>query len=214
MLTDRTVTLTLDEIQALTDEVRHLHNVEDFEAECPACTAYRKLVSSAGSEAAAAKPTELLEYAKANLLSEWERVKDFYTEDARKARIQRMLADVEAALGGIGGGNIEAASLPPSPQPLIWQFSINKGVTWCECSAEHAAHAAKHGFMARALAVVSPSPQPSELQAIRERLQNSVNWMMEGRNTGLCPGVADFQVLIRLIDAAPQPSPEQEKRDA
>jgi hypothetical protein len=44
-----------------------------------------------------------------------------------------------------------------------------------------------------------------DFRAIRERLQNSVNWMMEGRNTGLCPGVADFQALIRLIDASAQP---------
>lgn len=40
------------------------------------------------------------------------------------------------------------------------------------------------------------------LAEIRERLQNSVNWMMEGRKTGLCPGVADFRVLIQFIDAA------------
>jgi hypothetical protein len=44
-------------------------------------------------------------------------------------------------------------------------------------------------------------PLDDDLHAIRERLQNSVNWMMRGRNTGLCPGVADFEALIRLIDA-------------
>ena len=47
---------------------------------------------------------------------------------------------------------------------------------------------------------LKPTSAYEALSAIRARLQNSVNWMMEGRNTGLCPGVADFRELIALID--------------
>lgn len=42
-MADLTVTLTPDEAQALIEEVAHVHDVEDFEGECPVCTAYRKL---------------------------------------------------------------------------------------------------------------------------------------------------------------------------
>jgi hypothetical protein len=40
---DFAVTLNADEVQALIEEVAHVHDVEDFEGECPVCTAYRKL---------------------------------------------------------------------------------------------------------------------------------------------------------------------------
>lgn len=43
------------------------------------------------------------------------------------------------------------------------------------------------------------------IAAIRQRLQNSVNWMMEGRNTGPQASLADFKALIRFIDAAEAP---------
>jgi hypothetical protein len=46
----------------------------------------------------------------------------------------------------------------------------------------------------------SMSNDYDSIAAIRQRLQNSVNWMMEGRNTGPGAGVADFKALIRLID--------------
>ena len=52
---DRTVTLTLDEIQALIEDLENTgHTVEDFEAECPTCTAHRKLKDA---QAAASLPS-------------------------------------------------------------------------------------------------------------------------------------------------------------
>ena len=49
------------------------------------------------------------------------------------------------------------------------------------------------------------------LAAIRERLQNGVNWMMHGRNTGKGIGVADMRALIEFIDARLEAEPDDDE---
>jgi len=100
----------------------------------------------------------------------------------------------------------EAAAAKPTELPQQPAPMMSAVIQFCDDGQYFTAEQMREYARAALAASLPPSPQPSELQAIRERLQNSVNWMMEGRNTGLCPGVADFQVLIRLIDAAPQPT--------
>jgi hypothetical protein len=42
-----------------------------------------------------------------------------------------------------------------------------------------------------------------KLVEIRERLQNSVNWLMKGQHTGTLTGAGDFMKIIEWIDAEP-----------
>ncbi|WP_295537900.1 ASCH/PUA domain-containing protein [uncultured Pseudacidovorax sp.] len=55
------------------------------------------------------------------------------------------------------------------------------------------------------LSLAATSVEQPAAKLIRDRLQNSVNWLMDGRKTGECVGAGDFMKLIEWLDRPPLP---------
>lgn len=78
---------------------------------------------------------------------------------------------------------------------MIAAFEIRYGQSWTnkdwrnETSTWAAAWAAAQG-------AVECGPSGDALSVARQHLQSSIDWMMQGKHTGACIGVADMQVLL------------------